>query len=72
MTTAYETDFYQWTQQQAALLRQGHFSELDTAHLIDEIEDMGGSKERELESRLGHCLKVKDFEKLSSPFWIRN
>lgn len=63
MTTAtnYETDFYLWTQQQAALLRQGQFSELDTAHLIDEIEDMGGSKERELESRLGvllaHLLK---------------
>ncbi|CDH44871.1 MAG: DUF29 domain-containing protein [Candidatus Competibacteraceae bacterium] len=61
MTTAYETDFYQWTQQQAALIRQGLFSELDTAHLIDEIEDMGGSKERELESRLGvllaHLLK---------------
>lgn len=65
MTTAtnYETDFYLWTQQQAALLRQGQFGELDTAHLIDEIEDMGGSKERELESRLGvllaHLLKWK-------------
>lgn len=59
--TNYETDFYLWTQQQAALLRQGQFSELDTAHLVDEIEDMGGSKERELESRLGvllaHLLK---------------
>lgn len=60
-TTDYDTDFYQWTQQQAALLRQGQFSLLDTAHLIEEIEDMGGSKERELESRMGvllaHLLK---------------
>ena len=43
--TPYETDFYQWTQQQAALIRQGQFSELDTAHLIDEIEDMGTNLE---------------------------
>lgn len=50
--TAYDTDFYLWTQQQATLLRQGHFSELDTTHLVDEIEDMGRSEKRELENRL--------------------
>lgn len=55
-TTDYETDYYQWTQQQAALLRQGQFNALDIAHLVDEIEDMGASKERELESRLGMLL----------------
>ena len=36
-------------------------SELDTVNLIDEIEDMGGNRERELESQLGvllaHLLK---------------
>lgn len=61
MTIAYETDFHQWTQQQAALLRQGHFSELDTVHLIDEIEDMGASNRRALGSYLElimlHLLK---------------
>ncbi len=55
-TTNYETDFYQWTQQQAALLRQGQFSELDTAHLVDEIEDMGGSERHALGSYLKNIL----------------
>ena len=44
MTTAtYETDFYLWTQQQAALLRQGEFNriDLDLANIAEEIESMG-------------------------------
>lgn len=49
MTTAnYETDFYQWTQQQADLLRQGALSALDVENLIEEIEDMGASNRRSL------------------------
>lgn len=54
--TPYETDFYQWTQQQAALIRQGQFSELDTAHLIDEIEDMQHINRRALGSHLENIL----------------
>jgi len=57
----YENDFYGWTQEQAALLRAGHLSELDTDHLIEEIEALGRSEKRELESRLTvllmHLLK---------------
>lgn len=57
----YETDFYGWTQQQAELLKDGRLSDLDVMHLVEEIEDMGGSEKRELESRLGvlfvHLLK---------------
>ncbi len=58
MATAadYETDFYLWTQQQAALLRQGQFSELDTAHLVEEIEDMGASNRHSLGSYLEFVL----------------
>ena len=57
MTSAtYETDFYLWTQQQAALLRQGLLSEVDTAHLVDEIEDMGGSERHALGSYLKNIL----------------
>jgi glutamine synthetase adenylyltransferase len=60
-TTVYETDFYAWTQQQADLLRQGKLSELDIEHLIEEIEDIGKSQQRELGSRLivlmAHLLK---------------
>lgn len=48
----YELDFYTWTQQQAALLRKGRFSDLDVKHLIEEIESLGRSEKRELESRL--------------------
>ena len=61
MSDLHQQDFRAWTRQQADLIRSGRFAELDVANLIDEIEDMGGSRERELESRLGvllaHLLK---------------
>ena len=62
MTTAtYETDFYQWTQQQADLLRQGALSAIDVENLIEEIDDMGASNRRSLSSFLElvimHLLK---------------
>ena len=59
MTTAtYETDFYLWTQQQAALLRQGEFNrvDLDLANIAEEIEDMGKSNRLALESYLHNVL----------------
>ena len=53
MTTAtYETDFYQWTQQQADLLRQGALSALDIENLIEEIESMGKRDRRAIGSYL--------------------
>lgn len=55
--TNYETDFYTWTQQQAALLKSGRFSELDVENIIEEIESMGRSEKRELESRLAVLLQ---------------
>lgn len=61
MSDLHRHDFRAWTRQQADLIRSGRLSELDAVNLIDEIEDMGGSRERELESRLGvllaHLLK---------------
>lgn len=61
MNTTHETDFYTWTQEQAALLRAGRLAELDTTNLIEEIEDMGRGERRELEHRLSlllaHLLK---------------
>ncbi|ASM10253.1 DUF29 domain-containing protein [Serratia marcescens] len=63
MMSLYDTDFYGWTQKQAELLRAGKLSELDTMNMIEEIESMGGSERRELESRLEvlfvHLLKWK-------------
>lgn len=58
---AYQQDFYAWTLHNAALLRQGRWHEIDVENIAEELEDMGSSKERELESRLGillaHLLK---------------
>ncbi len=57
----YETDFYGWIQDQAAALRDGHLNDLDIENLIEEIESMGRSEKRALESRLtvllAHLLK---------------
>jgi hypothetical protein len=57
----YEQDFYAWANQQAALLRDGRFSEADMAHIAEEIESMGKTEKRELVSRLTvllfHLLK---------------
>lgn len=59
----YQNDFYSWTQQQAALLKSGKFSDIDVENLIEEIESMGRSEKRTLESRLTiliqHLLKWK-------------
>ena len=56
MTTAYETDFYQWTQQQATLLRQGLSSGLDYENLAEEIESMGHSQGDAVRSFLRNIL----------------
>jgi hypothetical protein len=53
----YETDFYTWTQQQAAFLKSSQFSEIDLENLIEEVESMGRSEKRELESRLTVLLQ---------------
>ncbi len=59
----YETDFYSWTQQQATLLKNGQFNLADLINIIEELESMGRSEKRELESRLTvllqHLLKWK-------------
>jgi hypothetical protein len=57
----YETDFYAWANEQAALLRAGRLSEADLANIAEEIESMGKTEKRELVSRLTvlflHLLK---------------
>jgi hypothetical protein len=69
----YEKDFYTWTQQQAALLKSGKFADLDIHNLIEEIETMGRSEKRELESRLTilllHLLKWKYQEARRGRSW---
>jgi Domain of unknown function DUF29 len=48
----YEEDFYAWTVEQARLLRSGELSALDAANIAEEIESMGRSDRRAIESRL--------------------
>ena len=71
--TLYNTDFYGWTQQQAALLRDEEYAELDLPNLIEEIEAMGRSEKRELASRLQvlimHLLKWQYQAQLRSRSW---
>jgi hypothetical protein len=61
LQTKYEQDFYNWSKHQIDLLKVRNFDELDIDHLIEELEDMGKSTLRELESRLiiliAHLLK---------------
>lgn len=71
--TNYNQDFYGWTQEQAALLRAGRLSDLDIENLIEEVETMGRSEKRELESRLTglllHLLKWKYQESRRGRSW---
>lgn len=61
MTALYETDYLAWTAEQADALRRRSPNELDWDNLLEEIEALGASYERELESRLivllTHILK---------------
>jgi hypothetical protein len=54
-------DYYAWTQETIEKLRQGRFTEVNIEDLIEELEDMGRSERRALESRLTvllmHLLK---------------
>lgn len=70
----YETDFYAWTQQQANLLRQHHWSQLDLVNLIEEIESLGKQQRQELRNRLslliGHLLKWEYQPQRRSRSWL--
>jgi hypothetical protein len=59
----YETDFYAWSREQAALLRTQRFDDLDLDRLIEEVEDLGASLHRSARSRvrtiIEHLLKLQ-------------
>lgn len=68
-----DRDFYAWTRQQSHLLRTGQFDRLDARNIAEELEDMGRSEKRELESRLevliAHLLKWQFQSELHSRSW---
>jgi hypothetical protein len=57
MSTHYEHDFFAWTREQADSLRARDWSRIDIEHLVEEIEGMGRSEKRALESRLAVLLQ---------------
>ncbi|CAK0753366.1 DUF29 domain-containing protein [Gammaproteobacteria bacterium] len=71
--STHETDFYSWTQEQATLLKQGRYAEVDHEHLIEELESMGASERRELINRLAvllaHLLKWQHQPERRSNSW---
>jgi hypothetical protein len=58
----YDTDFYTWTQTQAAAVRAKDWAALDIENLAEEIESLGRSDRRaithQLERLLLHLLKL--------------
>ncbi len=70
----YETDFYAWCQEQAALLQDRQWNQLDLKNLIEEIESLGKQQRQELRNRLsvliGHLLKWEYQSKRRSHSWL--
>lgn len=52
----YDRDFFEWTQRNAKLLKQGCFALADIPHIAEELVDMGLSDKREVESFLRHLM----------------
>ena len=63
MQSLYDQDFNLWIQNHILLLKEQRFSEIDTAHLIEELEDMAKGDKREVVNRLivliAHLLKLQ-------------
>jgi hypothetical protein len=61
LNSLYDKNYTEWAHKNAVLLKARRFAELDIAHLLEELEDMGKSDHRELASRLrillAHLLK---------------
>ena len=62
-TILYDSDFDLWIEQTIQQLKDRQFEQLDVEHLIEELQDLGKSEKRALESNLmvllAHLLKLK-------------
>jgi hypothetical protein len=71
--TSYDEDYAAWCAEQGALLREGRLADLDRQNLAEEIESLGRSDRREIESRLkkllSHLLKYKYQSEERSNSW---
>lgn len=71
----YEQDFHAWAREQASALRTHRPNAVDWQHIAEELESMGGSEQREMESRLRviltHLLKWQVQPGFRSKSWER-
>ena len=72
-SSTHDHDFYAWTQEQVNLLKTGQLDQVDWQNIAEEIEDMGRSEKRQLESKLEiliiHLLKWQFQPSLRSRSW---
>jgi hypothetical protein len=70
----YDRDYYAWLMDQATHVRARRFDKLDYEHLAEELEDMGRSERRAVESHLKnlllHLLKCSLQPKRRSLSWL--
>jgi hypothetical protein len=71
--TLYDTDFYVWCHEQARLVRERRFAELDIENVAEELESMGRSDKHQIRSRLevliAHLIKWKYQPGARKPGW---
>lgn len=72
----YDTDFFAWTQETAAKIRERRFEEIDWSALAEEIEDLGERDKREVNSRLReiimHLLKLQFQPEKKTDSWTHS
>jgi hypothetical protein len=52
----YETDFAEWSDQMAKLLREGRFDQVDLENVAEEIESLGRSERKAVRSQLQRLM----------------
>ena len=69
----YEDDYFKWTRLQMDFLKNEEFDKLDRQHLMMEIESLGNSEKRALESHIAnlflHLLKIEYQPSKHSKSW---
>lgn len=72
-SSQYSKDFFKWTEHQIAALKNKEFDNLDIKNLVEEIETLGRTEKRTLESYLTvlflHLLKIKYQPKKHTRSW---
>ena len=59
MKTLYETDFAEWSDRTAELLRAGRFDELEIENVAEEIESLGRAERKSVRSQLQRLMMHK-------------